>query len=155
KGDSMVLRHVVHSGSTVNREEGSKVFVLGLDGATRLILGPLMDSGDLPNLRALAQAGAQGGLPPTIPPTNPVVWATFAPGKNPGKHGVYDFSEYSHDPLGGRVNSSRAIESETIWQIAARAGRRSVVAGVALTYPPRPAAGLQLPDFLSPPRVPD
>jgi predicted AlkP superfamily phosphohydrolase/phosphomutase len=132
-----------------------KVFILGLDGASIDVLGPLMDSGHLPNLKALAAEGARGPLLSTLPPTSPVAWSTIVTGKNPGKHGVYDFLEFAHDPLGGRVNSSRSIESETIWEIATRAGRRSVVAGVALTYPLRPRAGLQIGDFLSPPGVKD
>jgi predicted AlkP superfamily phosphohydrolase/phosphomutase len=131
------------------------VFVLGLDGATRDLLGPLLEAGRLPNLKRLAAEGAAGPLLSTVPPTSPVAWSTFVTGKNPGKHGIYDFLEFSHQPLGGRVNSSRHVNGDTIWEIATRAGRRTAVAGVALTYPPRPHAGLQIGDFLSPPGVRD
>ncbi len=127
-----------------------KVFVLGLDGAPETVLGPLLEAGEMPHLAALGAGGARGALLSTTPPTSPVAWATFVTGKNPGRHGVYDFLEFSHRPLGGRVNSSRTVSGETIWEIATRAGLRSVTAGVALTWPPRPAAGLQLGDFLSP-----
>ncbi len=128
-----------------------KVFLLGLDGATASVLDPLMESGQMPNLKALCTAGVRGSLLSTIPPTSPVAWSTFVTGKNPGKHGVYDFIEFAHDPLGGRVNSSRSIEGETLWEMATRAGKRVVVGGVPLTYPPRRNAGLLFGDFLTPP----
>jgi predicted AlkP superfamily phosphohydrolase/phosphomutase len=132
-----------------------KVFVLGLDGAPEQVLGPLIESGDMPNLARLSAGGARGSLLSTSPPTSPVAWATFVTGKNPGQHGIYDFLEFSHHPLRGRVNSSRAVRGDTIWEMATRAGRRSVTAGAALTWPVRPGAGLQFGDFLSPRGAPD
>jgi len=136
-------------------ENPLKVFILGLDGATAGVLDPLMAEGKMPNLKALCTAGVRGSLLSTVPPTSPVAWSTFVTGKNPGKHGVYDFLEFAHNPLGGRVNSSRSIQGETIWEIATRAGKRVVVGGVPLTYPPRRDAGLLFGDFLTPPGVSD
>jgi predicted AlkP superfamily phosphohydrolase/phosphomutase len=132
-----------------------KVFILGLDGATDDVLRPLIDAGEMPNLAALAATGVRGSLLSSVPPTSPVAWATFVTGKNPGKHGVYDFLEFSHDPLGGRVNTSRSVQGESIWEIVARAGLRSAAAGIALTWPPRKAAGFLIGDFLSPPGARD
>jgi predicted AlkP superfamily phosphohydrolase/phosphomutase len=74
-------------------------------------------------------------------------------GKNSGKHGVYEFLEYGEDPLQVRVNSSRSIRAELVWEIAARFGKRTVAGGVPMSYPPRPARGFPgfyLGDFLSP-----
>jgi predicted AlkP superfamily phosphohydrolase/phosphomutase len=132
-----------------------KVFVLGLDGADEAVLGPLRSSGALPHLDRLAAGGARGPLLSSVPPTSPVAWASFVTGKDPGKHGIYDFLEFSHDPLGGRVNTSRSVEGDTLWEMATRAGLRSVTAGIALTWPPRPGGGLQIGDFLSPPGARD
>ena len=44
-------------------------------------------------------------------------------GKNSGKHGVFEFLEHAHNPLVGRVNSSRAIKAELVWEIAGRHGK--------------------------------
>jgi predicted AlkP superfamily phosphohydrolase/phosphomutase len=74
-------------------------------------------------------------------------------GKNSGKHGVFEFLEYNHNPLKGQVNSSRAIQADLLWEIAGRHGKRSVVGGIPLSYPARPAVrfpGFFLGDFLSP-----
>ena len=56
-------------------------------------------------------------------------------GKNSGKHGIFEFVEHGHNPLRGRVNSSRAIQSELLWEIAARHGKKTVAGGVPMSYP--------------------
>ncbi len=132
-----------------------KVFVLGLDGATWDILEPLIARGDLPNLDRLRSAGAYGQLNSVFPPLSPVAWTGVMTGKNSGKHGVFEFLEYAHNPTSGRVNSSRAIKSDLVWEIAGRHGKTSVAGGVPMSYPPRKAPGFYLGDFLSPAGAPD
>lgn len=132
-----------------------KVFVLGLDGATWDILAPLVKKGELPNLQHLMDKGASGTLGSVFPPLSPVAWTTVMTGKNSGKHGVFEFLEYAHNPLQGRVNSSRAIKTELVWEIAGRHGKKSVAGGVPMSYPHRQAPGFYLGDFLSPADAPD
>lgn len=132
-----------------------KVFVLGLDGATWDILGPLAEAGALPNLSRLRSQGASGTLRSIFPPLSPVAWTGVMTGKNSGKHGIFEFLEYEHNPMGGRVNSSRAIQAELVWEIAGRHGKTTVAGGVPMSYPPRKAPGFYLGDFLSPPDAPD
>src|SRR3954465_8415752 len=132
-----------------------KVFLLGLDGATWDILGPLVSEGELPHLTRLIKRGASGVLRSVFPPLSPVAWTGVMTGKNSGKHGVFEFLEYAHDPLRGRVNSSRAIQADLVWEIAGRHGKKTVAGGVPMSYPPRPAPGFYLGDFLSPADAPD
>lgn len=130
-----------------------KVMLLGLDGATWDILGPLAAEGLLPNIDRLRKAGASGELRSVFPPLSPVAWTGVMTGKNSGKHGVFEFLEHDHNPLSGRVNSSRAIQTDLIWEVAARHGKKTVAGGVPMSYPPRPAKdfpGFYLGDFLSP-----
>ena len=132
-----------------------KVFVLGLDGATWDVLGPLIDRGAMPNLARLRDRGAAGTLRSVFPPLSPVAWTGVMTGKNSGKHGVFEFLEYEHNPLGGRVNSARAIRSDLVWEIAGRHGKSAVAGAVPMSYPHRSAPGFYLGDFLSPPDAPD
>ena len=79
-------------------------------------------------------------------------------GKNSGKHGVFEFLEYGHDPLKARVNSSRSIQAELLWEIAGRHGKKTVAGGVPMSYPPDPPRefpGFYLGDFLSPEKAAD
>ena len=128
----------------------SRVFVLGWDGATWDILRPLMAEGRLPVLQSLIQKGVSGTLNSVFPPLSPVAWTTVMTGKNPGKHGVFEFVEHGHNPLAGRINTSRCIKSELVWETAGRFGKRTVAGAVPMSYPPRPAPGFYIGDFLSP-----
>ncbi len=135
-----------------------KVFVLGLDGATWDVLNPLIEQGLMPNLARLREEGASGTLRSVFPPLSPVAWTGVMTGKNSGKHGVFEFVEHGHDPISGRVNSSRAIQAKLIWEIAARYGKKTVAGGIPLSYPCRPSnrfPGFFLGDFLSPANAED
>ncbi|MGC8640871.1 MAG: alkaline phosphatase family protein [Isosphaeraceae bacterium] len=130
-----------------------KLLVLGLDGATWDMLDPLIAEGVMPNLARLRERGASGTLDSIFPPLSPVAWTGVMTGKNSGKHGIFEFLDNGRDPLKTRVNSSRSIRAELIWEIAARRGKKTVAGGVPMSYPPRPAAdfpGFFLGDFLSP-----
>lgn len=133
----------------------NRVFVLGWDGATWDILKPLMAEGRLPVLSKMMEQGVSGTLNSVFPPLSPVAWTTVMTGKNPGKHGIFEFVEHDHDPLKGRVNSSRQIRSELIWETAGRFGKSTVAGAVPMSYPPRKAPGFYVGDFLSPADAPD
>src|SRR3954462_14187401 len=107
-----------------------KLLVLGLDGATWDLLEPLASEGVLPNLARLRDRGAHGTLNSVFPPLSPVAWTGVMTGKNSGKHGVFEFLEFGHDPRHGRVNSSRAIRTDLVWEIAGRHGKMAVAGGV-------------------------
>ena len=135
-----------------------KVLVLGLDGATWNILDPLINEGAMPSLARLRSEGGSGALRSIFPPLSPVAWTGVMTGKNSGKHAVFEFLEYGHDPLKSRVNSSRSIKAELLWEIAGRHGKKTVAGGVPMSYPPRPAEnfpGFFLGDFLSPEKAAD
>ncbi len=129
----------------------SRVLVIGIDGGTFDLVRPWTEAGDLPHIGRLMAEGIHGPLESTLPPVTAPAWTTFATGKNPGKHGVFDFIR----PMGsGRfdlVNSS-AIRAQTLWQILSEAGRRVGVMNVPVTYPPTPVNGFVIGGMLSPTR---
>ena len=106
-----------------------KLLVLGLDGTTWDVLEPLLFEGTLPNLARLRDEGSSGTLNSVFPPLSPVAWTGVMTGKNSGKHGVFEFLEYAADPLQVRVNSSRSIRSDLVWEVAARRGKKTVAGG--------------------------
>src|SRR5438046_10519479 len=68
-----------------------KVLSIGLDGATFDVLDPLIDRGLMPRLKRFIDEGVRGPLETTIPPITPTAWVSWMTGKNPGKHGVFEF----------------------------------------------------------------
>src|SRR6478672_9473851 len=150
-----------------------KLVILGFDGMDPSLVRRWMDEGRLPNMAKLV---AQGGLYPlgtTQSPESPTAWASFATGVNPGKHNIYDFLVrdtntylpdlgmvrreparflFNYFPIARpRVLSIRGGTS--FWVTAGRAGVRSSVLTVPVTFPPEDVpggellAGLPLPDI--------
>ena len=68
-----------------------KMLLFGLDGGTLNVLRPLADRGIIPFFAKLMKNGLTAPLRSTIPFVSPTAWASFITGKNPGKHGVFDF----------------------------------------------------------------
>ncbi len=69
-----------------------KLLIIGLDGATFDLIQPWAQEGKLPHLARLLEEGVHGTLRSTIPPMSPPAWTSFVTGKNPGKHGIFDFT---------------------------------------------------------------
>jgi len=67
------------------------VFIMGVDGVDPVILNRMMDEGQLPNFRQLAQDGTYQSLGTSNPPQSPVAWSNFVTGMDPGGHGIFDF----------------------------------------------------------------
>jgi predicted AlkP superfamily phosphohydrolase/phosphomutase len=128
----------------------TKVLVVGLDGATFDVIRPLAADGRLPTLAYLMKEGASGSLRSNIPPITPSAWTSIFTGKNPGKHGIYDFERI--DPQTYQLQTVRASQhsEKTLWQLLGEANKRSIVLDVPFTYPPQPLNGFMLSGYGTP-----
>jgi predicted AlkP superfamily phosphohydrolase/phosphomutase len=115
------------------------VLVIGLDGATWDLARPWADAGKLPNLARLLSLGGSANLLSTIPPISPAAWSSFMTGKNPGKHGVFDFTV--RDFRGYGVRLTQRPSEPTLWGLASARQRQVCVVNVPLTYPPERVNG--------------
>ena len=128
-----------------------KTLVIGLDGATFRIIDPLLDQGKLPTLRELIRSGARAVLRSTLPPMSPAAWASFSTGKNPGKHGLYDFVKRSENGYEPTPVTSRDRRAEAIWSVMGKAGMKVGIVNVPVTYPPERVNGFMISGFPNPP----
>jgi predicted AlkP superfamily phosphohydrolase/phosphomutase len=129
------------------RRMSTPVVLIGLDGATFDVLDPLVAAGDMPILGALLARGARADLASVVPPITPAAWASFMTGKQPAKHGIYDFRIY--DPRMARDSfvTSRAVRDRTLWQLLVAAGRRVTVVNLPMMFPPPAASGTVVSGF--------
>lgn len=128
-----------------------RVLIIGLDGATFDVLGPLMEQGIMPVLKSLVEGGTAGVLESTKPPITPAAWTTFMTGKGPGRHGIIDFLRY--DPARNQLtlNNNQKISQKTIWQILTDKGYKVGSIHVPMTFPPEPVNGFMISGFDTPP----
>lgn len=132
-----------------------RVVCIGLDGATWNLLRPRMEAGRLPNLKRLADNGATGGLDSIYPPETPAAWPSFMTGKNPGKHGVFDFIVYDPETKTDHPVNARRRKGKTVHEYLSDAGKTCLVLNLPTTYPVTPIKGAMISDFLTPEGVKD
>ena len=104
----------------------------------------------MPFLSSVFTNGAGGRLTTTFPPVTAPAWASFMTGKNPGKHGVFEFLYRRRGQLRQTPVNSRTVGAPTLWQMLSNGGKRLAAINVPLTYPPHPVNGLIIGDFLTP-----
>ncbi|MFQ5712116.1 MAG: alkaline phosphatase family protein [Candidatus Geothermarchaeales archaeon] len=132
--------------------ETNRVMLIGLDGATSEIIKLLVGKGRLPTFERMMKHGCFGELTSVVPPLSAPAWASLATGKNPGKHGVYDFmtSYISDGSLEVVINNSGSIRGMAMWDILSNADKKVIVQNVPLTFPCYRVNGVMIAGFPSP-----
>ena len=127
-----------------------KVLVIGLDGGTWNLLKPWAERRKLPAFKKLMTAGVYGTSITTIPPVTGPAWVSFATGKNPGKHGIFDFVKLEENHL--RPLSPTNVGCDTFYNMLSEKFS-CIIMGLPLSYPPgNNFNGIMISDFLYPNR---
>jgi predicted AlkP superfamily phosphohydrolase/phosphomutase len=150
-----------------------KLVILGFDGLDPDLVRQYIDAGQMPTFKRLMTRGGLYPLETTVSPESPTAWASFATGVNPGKHNIYDFlvrDKGTYLPDLGMVRREppkflfdwipiarpKVISlrgGTSFWVAAGRAGVRSSILTVPITFPPEEVpngellSGLPLPDL--------
>lgn len=126
--------------------------VLGLDGATWDVLGPLLDAGDLPFIQSCIDAGVHGTNRTVLPHNTTPAWQAYARGVDPSKLGIYHFTPVEWD---GRKLSTRFIDATDyagtpIWRAVEASGRDAAVLNLHDTAPVDETANIMVSEHAVP-----
>jgi predicted AlkP superfamily phosphohydrolase/phosphomutase len=144
-----------------------KIIVFAWDAATWDVINPLLQQKKLPNLQKLIDKGASGPLHTFRPTKTPVIWADIVTGKNPMKHGIYEFSRLYYIPgipeeipitsmsrvvpIAKRFGWCKLIPNQqtdrrvkAVWNIAGDNGKSVGVINMWETYPAEPVNGFMV-----------
>lgn len=153
--------------SLSQRQAKTKIIVFAWDAATWDVINPLLQQKKLPNLQKLIDTGASGPLHTFEPTKTPVIWADIVTGKNPMKHGIYEFSRLYHIPgvpeeipitsmsrvvpIAKRFGWCKLIPNQqpdrrvkAIWNIAGDNGKTVGVVNMWETFPAEPVKGFMV-----------
>jgi predicted AlkP superfamily phosphohydrolase/phosphomutase len=120
--------------------------IIGLDGGTFDIIKPLAEKGRLRFFNRFLQDGSCGVLRSTHPPVTAPAWTSFMTGKNPGKHGLFDFQRINDS--GEKVLTySTDCKSATIWDYLGDTDIKILLVNIPMTYPPMPVNGICISGF--------
>ncbi|TYL38945.1 phosphodiesterase [Natronococcus pandeyae] len=120
------------------------VLLVGIDAGDFRTIDPLIEKGAMPTVESLLEEGYDATLESSIPPWTPTAWTSMTSGKNPGKHGVFDFKT----PDGERLVDTHDVRTSRIWDYLTEAGSRSIVVNVPVTDPAPEIDGIVIPGFL-------
>jgi predicted AlkP superfamily phosphohydrolase/phosphomutase len=127
-----------------------RLLILGLDGGTFDLLRPWAEEGRLPTFDRVLREGSWSYLR-SVPNINTApAWTTFMTGKNPGKHGIYWFTEEAEDAGKVRFVTAADRRATSLWRLLSDAGREVCVVNVPLTYPAEPVNGVLVAGFDAP-----
>ncbi|MEQ1571784.1 MAG: alkaline phosphatase family protein, partial [Myxococcota bacterium] len=127
-----------------------KVVLVGVDGASWTVMGPMIERGELPTFARLIREGASRTAFDTLEDTSsPVIWTSVATGAEPKVHGV---EAYTQDlPGGGKVPiTSNARKVNALWNVASDHGRTVSVINWWASWPAEPVNGTIVSDHANP-----
>jgi predicted AlkP superfamily phosphohydrolase/phosphomutase len=135
------------SGYSVTQE---KLLLIGIDGATFHVMDALLEAGRLPNLSRIMNQGCRAKLNSVIIPTSPLSWSSIVTGKNPGKHGIFHFTEKIPGQYSIRFVNASLRHGPTVWRLLSDHGKRVIVVNVPISYPPEQVLGYMVSGFDAP-----
>lgn len=128
----------------------TRLFFLGVDGATWTVLGPMLERGELPAFQRLVREGASLPQLDTLQVTeSPVIWTTIATGQRPLYHNIRGFT--ARLPSGHVIPvTSSQRRARAIWELANRRGLTTGVIGWWATWPAEKVKGYVVSDHANP-----
>ena len=127
-----------------------KIFVLGIDALSPVLVERWAQAGHLPHFRRVMEEGLFGPLRSTGEFSSPQAWPAFMTGCNPGKHGIFSFVQHVPYTYGVENVTSRNIRVPTVLQLLSQAGARVASLNVPCTFPMAELNGLGISDWLCP-----
>jgi arylsulfatase A-like enzyme len=139
--------------SCTEQRSRPRVVLVGIDGATWKVLGPLVEAGQLSHFKRLTREGAYMPEFDTMETTrSPAVWTSVATGRRPKEHGIVWYTQKL--PSGEQVpvgSDSRRVKA--IWNVASEAGLTVGVLGWWASWPAEQVAGYVVSDRANPAAV--
>ena len=119
----------------------TQTFVVGLDGASWLLLDPWIEGGTLPNLATFRERGAWSTSQSCLPPVTFPNWKCYSSGKDPGGFGVYWFERIRLAEERIDIMNRTDFDTAEYWDYLNDAGYTTGVVNMPTMYPPRDLDG--------------
>ena len=133
---------------------GLKVLVIGVDGATFDIIGPMAREGRLESLRALIERGVGAKLRSEEPMLSPALWTTIATGRSRAEHSIEGFvSKSRSDGANPAVVSSLDRKTVALWNIVGGFKKNVATVGWWVTWPAEAVRGVMVSDRVAHSRI--
>lgn len=110
----------------------NNVILVGLDGLGFDEIGEWINEGTLPTLSSYYEHTA-ANLRSTHPPWTPCAWPSLLSGRNPGKHGIFDF--YIREDYDKRLIERPDVDSPYVFDVVDQSDLTPIVINYPVTHP--------------------
>jgi predicted AlkP superfamily phosphohydrolase/phosphomutase len=124
-----------------------RVVIIGIDGVPFGLIKDLSNRGVMPNFKALRKEGQFVQMESTIPEVSSVSWSSMITGVNPGKHGIFGFSDLIPGTYTMSFPNFKNLKYPPFWRQWPK--KKHVVINVPSTYPPTDINGFIVSGFVS------
>jgi predicted AlkP superfamily phosphohydrolase/phosphomutase len=135
--------------SLFKKKKRPRVCVIGLDGVPHSLISRFAQSGVMPTMAELVQAGHLHHLKASLPEISAVSWTDFMTGVDSGTHGIFGFTDFKPDSYSLRFPNFRDLKQETFWDSLGARGKRCIVINQPSTYPARRINGVLISGFVA------
>ena len=119
-----------------------KVLIIGLDAATPRLVEKWVSEGRLPTIARFMEDGAFGTLR-SVPNRNSApAWSTMVTGTNPGKHGIFWFTEDNPETYDYKFVNGSFRRTKAFWRVLSDEGQRVGIVNVPLSFPAEEVNGV-------------
>ncbi len=126
-----------------------QVILIGLDGLGWNEIERWTKNGTLSTIRSVIDDGTKTDLVSTTPPWTPCAWPSLLSGRNPGRHGIFDF--FSVDGYDKSLIDRRNAEATYVNEVADTQELTSVLINYPVTHPvTNLETGAVVPGYLAP-----
>ena len=112
-----------------------KLAVVGIDGGSFELMNKWLDY--LPALRKVKERGCWADMQSALPPVTSPNWKVYSTGMNPGKIGIFYWENIIWKERKVYYPTERKTQHKEIWDYLYEAGKKQVIMGIPLTYPPK------------------
>ncbi len=126
--------------------KAQRLIIIGLDGVPYPMLKKFAETDIMPNTSRIIQNGFFTPMRSTIPEISSVAWSSIITGKNPGRHGIFGFTDLFPCSYKMRFPNFRELKSMPFWDVWKK---KSVIINVPSTYPVREMNGVHISGFVS------
>ncbi len=130
------------------KRHNKKTIIIGLDGVPHSLIKSLTMSGAMPYTKKLVESGILKKISSVLPEVSSVAWSSIITGENPGRHGVFGFTELSKDTYALRFPNINDLWSLPFWD--KHSALKCAIINVPSTYPARSLNGVMISGFVSP-----
>ncbi len=128
---------------------GPQVFILGLDGTPYSMMQDLFARGILKNLAEITKKGTIHKMSTTIPDVSSVAWTTFMTGVNPGRHGIFGFTDIKPGTYANFFPNFTKVQSPCLWNLIDKEDKKSIIVNMPSTYPAQEINGTLIAGFVA------